>query len=920
MGHNDRPEPSLEVEHAQSGSISEASSADTAAPVVGSHQLSIVFAHSPLSTLLFTPDGLLISINDAALHLFGITPEHAGQLIGHYNLLTDQKMESSGLTEQIHRAFDGEPVEIPIVKYNGSGLARQTGLWISGSAFPVKDNAGNLDAVVMQLRDVIEWKLTEEELQEGKERYRLLADASFEGIMIHDKGVALEVNDALLRMTGYDRSEFIGQNRIDILTLGSEAEFWRHVLSGSEEPYEINIRRKDGSEFPAEVRGKNVQYKGQSLRITAARDISDRKIMEEALRQSEERFRTLADASFEGIVIHDKGVAIEVNDAFLRMTGYDRSEMIGVDRTDIMAAEGRKIAMQRINDNSDEPYEAIIIRKDGSTFPAEMRGKQINYKGRAVRVTAARDITASKRAEEALRKSEERFRILTDAAFEGLVIHDSGVFLDVNDAFVRMIGYNRLELLGSSVNPYITPESLEVALWHANNHSEEPYEITMRRKDGTTLPLEAQGRDIDYKGIPARVVSVRDVTERKRAEEEIRMLAAELEHRVHERTAQLEAANIRLKELEFIVNKSAAVAFLWRAVEGWPVEYVSENIRQFDYSPNDLMSGRVKYTSIIHPDDLRDVADEVTRYTTEGRTEFSQEYRILTASGNIRWIDDQTWIRRDEQGNATHYQGIIFDITERKLAEEERLIRSAQLESLNKEMEAFSYSVSHDLRTPLRSIDGFSQALLEDYADTLDLKGKDYLQRVRAAAQRMGLLIDDMLRLSRLTRSEMIVADVDLSSMALQIVTELKGHDPERQVDFIIEPDIVVKGDRNLLQMVVENLLDNAWKFTRKVPKAKIEMGVVRRDDEPVYFIKDNGAGFDIAYASKLFAPFQRLHSEADFPGSGIGLAIVRRVIHRHDGRIWAEGAVGQGAAFYFTLSAKSDQSLSTAVKNYKSQ
>ncbi len=230
---------------------------------------------------------------------------------------------------------------------------------------------------------------------------------------------------------------------------------------------------------------------------------------------------------------------------------------------------------------------------------------------------------------------------------------------------------------------------------------------------------------------------------------------------------------------------------------------------------------------------------------------------------------------------------------------EERL---HQANALNKELEAFSYSVSHDLRAPLRSIDGFSQALLEDYEEKLDDEGQDYLRRVRAASQRMAQLIDDLLKLSRVTRSDLRRESVNLSALAAQVVNDLRQAEPDRTVNFVMAYHVVANGDPQLLHLVLENLLGNAWKFTRRRTQARIEFGVRQQDNRPVYFVRDNGVGFDMAYVDKLFRPFQRLHSVDEFDGNGIGLATTQRIIFRHGGRVWAESQLGRGTTFYFTL------------------
>ena len=269
--------------------------------------------------------------------------------------------------------------------------------------------------------------------------------------------------------------------------------------------------------------------------------------------------------------------------------------------------------------------------------------------------------------------------------------------------------------------------------------------------------------------------------------------------------------------------------------------------------------------------------------------------------GKLADAFNQMLSRIEEQQNELQQHAKIL---EQRVAERTRELekRAVELQAANSELDAFSYSVSHDLRAPLRSIDGFSQVLLEDYSAQLDESGRDSLQRVRAASQRMAALIDDLLKLARVTRAEMRTEHVDLSRMAENIVVDIQRGTPERQVEVAITPGLQARGDSRLLRVALENLLRNGWKYTGKQPKPRVEFTTVDQNGDRVFVIKDNGAGFDMKYADKLFGVFQRLHSSAEFEGTGVGLATVRRIINRHGGRIWAEGAVDQGASFYFTL------------------
>lgn len=301
------------------------------------------------------------------------------------------------------------------------------------------------------------------------------------------------------------------------------------------------------------------------------------------------------------------------------------------------------------------------------------------------------------------------------------------------------------------------------------------------------------------------------------------------------------------------------------------------------------------------------------RRAAQGRPSTSgQDYEIVVPGGRKFYCHVRASPLFADNGEVRGSLGIFVDLTERKKAEGEILRlnselekrvreRTMQLEAANKELEAFSYSVSHDLRAPLRSIRGFSEVLLERYGGQLDTRGQEFLKRTCDSCAHMDRLIDDLLKLSRVNRSELQYADVDLSAVAESLFAEIRKTEANRDVEFRVAPGLVARGDERLLRLALDNLLRNAWKFTRDQPRPVIEFGQIGEPDYP-FFVRDNGAGFDMAYAARLFGVFQRLHTASEFPGTGVGLATVQRIINRHGGRTWGEGVVDQGAAFFFTL------------------
>jgi PAS domain S-box-containing protein len=370
-----------------------------------------------------------------------------------------------------------------------------------------------------------------------------------------------------------------------------------------------------------------------------------------------------------------------------------------------------------------------------------------------------------------------------------------------------------------------------------------------------------------------------------------------LEQRVVERTAALSQANSLLQMM--LDNMPDQIYF--KDAQSRFIRNSRSQAKALGLSDPAEAVGKSDFDFFSHAQLSYEKEQEIIR---SGKPVVDEEERIVWPDGRETWVSTTKIPLPDQSGQIIGTFGISRDITERKRAEAALQKAKLELEAANKELEAFSYSVSHDLRAPLRSIDGFSQALLEDYSELLPPEGRNYLERVRSSAQRMAELIDDLLNLSKVTRASMKLESVDLSQLAQGIAAELQRTHAERRMSFNITPKLKAYADPNLLQIVLENLLNNAWKFTSKREQPKIEFGSKQENDETIYFIRDNGAGFDMAYANKLFGAFQRLHAMTEFPGTGIGLATVQRIINRHGGRIWAEGEVGQGATFFFTLPA----------------
>ncbi len=670
--------------------------------------------------------------------------------------------------------------------------------------------------------------------------------------------------------------------------------------------------------------------------------MADRKEAEEVLKLANAYNRSLLEASLDPLVTIDaNGKITDVNVATEKVTGRSRVELIGTDFSDYFTEPAKAMAgyQQVFEEGFVMDYALEIWRRDGHVTPVLYNAAVYrDDAGNVIGVfAAARDITERKRAEEIAKLDDVRnacilkisqypaasLRELLDFALDEAIALSGSKFgylyfyHEVTQDFILHAWSKDVMAECTIANPQTDYKLEKTGIWGEVvrqrkpiivNDFAAPHPLKKGYPEGHapllrffSVPVFSEGRIVAVVGFANRPAEYTDrdvsqmtllmdsvwkIVERKKAEEKLKLANA------YNRSL-LEASLDPLVTID-AGGKITDVNVATEKVTGRSrEELIGTDFSDYFTEPAKAKAG---YQQVFEEGLVMDYALEIRR-----------------RDGHVTPVLYNAAVYNDDAGNVIGVFAAARDITDRKRAEDEilklnreleaRVIeRTALLEAANKELEAFAYSVSHDLRTPLRGIDGFSLALLEDYADKLDENGKDYLQRVRGGALKMGQLIDALLNLSRLTRGEVKRATVDLSLLAGNAADELKKSEPGRRVEFIIAGGVTVKGDPVMLRAVIDNLLANAWKFTGKRDAARIEFGIKKVDGQTAYFVRDNGSGFDMTYANKLFTAFQRLHGIADFPGLGIGLATVQRIIHRHSGRVWAEGEIEKGATFYFTL------------------
>lgn len=640
---------------------------------------------------------------------------------------------------------------------------------------------------------------------------------------------------------------------------------------------------------------------GKPSRITGSiADIDAQRATEEALRESEARFHHVVQGSSEGIWDWDlKRRRYYISSGMKTLLGYTEDELPNERASFFHVMHPADLERVRaeiaahFTQRTPFDTELRLRHKDGSVCWYRARGHAVcDESGSVSRFAGAcSNIQAQKQSEERIRELLAEKQIIFDNVHVGIVFVRNGQIADINRRMEELFVHPAAELAGRSP---------AVLFREATDFRALESECGLRAMSGQVVSRAHELVRRDGTGFWGLVTcKLLDAANPDRGA--IWIFFDDSDHR-----HAIEALRNERDFSDTLINGMPGVFYLVDR-EGRFLRWNRNLEKVTGYHAASLSEMRAME---LFAEQDRPTVQEAT-YRTLKLGEYQQELWLRSRDGRrIPFL--MTGVRIEVDG-ITHIVGIGFDITPRLEAEdqvrrlnedlEERVReRTTELAAANKELESFSYSVSHDLSAPLRGIDGFSRMLAEDFGALLPEVGRSYITRIRAATQRMQQLIDDLLRLSRVTRDELQRESLDLSIMAREVLDELRAGQPQRDVSIGIAPDLVVFADRNLLRIALSNLLRNAWKFTSRRPTATIEVGVLREGNETVYFVRDDGAGFDMRYAGRLFGAFHRLHRSSEFEGTGIGLAIVSRILHRHGGRIWAEAEIDRGATFFFTL------------------
>ncbi len=791
--------------------------------------------------------------------------------------------------------------------------------WVDTTIVPFLDGAGRPRQYIAIRADITARKLAEKALRESEELFAKSFRLSPDCVVVSRLAdhTVIQANEALCQLWGRTPDQVIGHPAREYANWLSEEEraaFLQQVEARGEcLNHEALLGLTDGRRVVFNISSRRITFGGEACLLTVMRDVTARRQAEEAAA----RLAAIVESSDDAIISKDlSGIVLSWNAGAEKIFGFPAGEMVGQPITrlippDRQHEEATILDRIRVGD-SVRHFDTVRLRRDGTPVDVSVTVSAIrDARGRIIGASkVARDITERRRAEAALREREEQFRLYAEHSPAAIAMLDCDMrYRVVSRRWMEVYRLGTQSLVGRShyeVFPGLPARWIEIHRRCLAGAVEKCDEDMFVRPDGSVDWLRWEVRP--WHGVDGRIGGIvifsEDITARKLAE-----VAAQTNR------TKLEAALASMTDAIFISDADG------RFIEFNEAFATFHKFRNKDECAKTLAEYPEFLEVYLADGRLAPLEQWAVPRALRGETGESIEYTLRRKDTGATWVGSYSFAPiRDQAGAVVGSVVVGRDVTERKQAEaelkrlhtqlqehaeqlEQRVVeRTRLLEETNQELEAFSYSVSHDLRAPLRAVDGFSLAVLEDFGPLLPAEGHRQLQTIRASAQRMGALIDDLLRFARISRQELSRRMIDPGELVRAVLAELGAPWPDRRVEVRLGDLATCFGDLALVRQVWTNLLSNALKYTGRRPEAVIEIGCLPVNGVGVYFVRDNGTGFDPRYAGKLFGVFQRFHRAEDYEGTGVGLAIVQRIVHRHGGRVWAEAAVDRGATFFFTL------------------
>jgi len=701
-----------------------------------------------------------------------------------------------------------------------------------------------------------------------------------QAVLDFDTHRVVSVNPEWERLFGYTLEEARGRDGVLLRTWAREEDrrgFVERLLGGRRLGWQVALRRRrSGEAFEALTAVEEAELEGRRYYVTTIVDVSARARAAEASARLAALFRSTPVAHC--IIDAADGRYADANAAYARMFGLAPGEIAGRTAAELGIFPDEDERLRSFTAVRAAPAGSGLVgqrrRRSGEMFHVSMSWDSIALEGRTYRVYSLLDVTAEIAGRRSIEQLSRFFRSSPTAHLISRL--DDGRYVEVNEAYERMFGFRRDEVVGRTTLERGVPFEPGVRAAFAERLRRQGRlqneRIRTTRRDGSPIEVLFSAEPIELEGVPCLLVTLADVTGEARAK-------------------------VAEERLAKFFRSSPVAHGISRMDDGTYVEVNEAWSRMYGY-PAKAAIGRTSADFGV----WLNAADRqrfVAELRATGRV-LHFAHKARRSSGEV--FDAQISGELIELDGAQHLLWSVVDVTalveSRELLEQRVRARTAELQAANEELSAFSYSVSHDMRAPVRAVIGFASILLEDHGAGLSPDARRLVERIAAESGRMGELIDAMLEFSRLMRRPIERRQVDLSALATRLLDELRERDPGRRVEVAVQPGLTASADPVLIRSVLGNLFDNAWKYTGRTPAARIEFGC----DDDGYYVRDNGAGFDMAYVGKLFKPFERLHATDEFPGTGIGLATVERILRRHGGNVVAEGAPGKGATIYFSI------------------